>query len=207
MSKKGLTSFQKEYAKQLKRINKTVAQLEKQGFFFEKTFIPEVGKRISKKKIEQLKAIKPKYIKSQAQIMPFDTDDILSYDEYMNYLSNEQPNETNTGEYLILNELKNRIQIMTRQSHPLDYPIENRKSTLLVMLEEQIAYHEDNISIYVDHIKQNEFTIQKAIEAIEYGSTQEQIEIKGITQLAEIINFGPLDLLTAQNFEMEMEYV
>ena len=58
--RKKLTPNQQEYRKQITRLNRAIRRIEKAGYVFQEDIIFEMPKRVTKKAIERLKAIKPK---------------------------------------------------------------------------------------------------------------------------------------------------
>lgn len=77
MAKKKLTPLQREYNKQVSRINRAVKQLETQGFAFsDEPYTPP--KRATKKNIEKLKSITVRTLKQKAQYIDIDTGEVIS---------------------------------------------------------------------------------------------------------------------------------
>lgn len=77
MAKKKLTPLQREYKKQLSRINKTIKKLQSQGYYFsEEPTLP--AKRATKKSVEKLKNINAKTLKLKAQYIDTDTGEVIS---------------------------------------------------------------------------------------------------------------------------------
>lgn len=58
--RKKLTPNQREYRKQITRLNRAIRRIEKAGYVFQEDISFEMPKRVTKKAIERLKSIKPK---------------------------------------------------------------------------------------------------------------------------------------------------
>lgn len=68
-----MTKNQLEFKKQQNRLKRAIKRLEKQGYFDFDFEIPTQPKRVTKKRIEEIKAIKPKHILKNAQHVDFET--------------------------------------------------------------------------------------------------------------------------------------
>ena len=68
-----MTKNQLEFKKQQRRLKRAIKRLEKQGYFDFDFEIPTQPKRVTKKRIEEIKAIKPKHILKGAQHVDFET--------------------------------------------------------------------------------------------------------------------------------------
>ncbi len=68
-----MTKNQLEFKKQQKRLKRAIKRLEKQGYFDFDFEIPTLPKRVTKKRIEEIKAIKPKHILKNAHHVDFET--------------------------------------------------------------------------------------------------------------------------------------
>ena len=68
-----MTKNQLEFKKQQRRLKRVIKRLEKQGYFDFDFEIPTLPKRVTKKRIEEIKAIKPKHILKNAQHVDFET--------------------------------------------------------------------------------------------------------------------------------------
>lgn len=68
-----MTKNQLEFKKQQNRLKRAIKRLEKQGYFDFDFEIPTLPKRVTKKRIEEIKAIKPKHILKNAQHVDFET--------------------------------------------------------------------------------------------------------------------------------------
>lgn len=72
-----MTENQKQYRKQINRINRAIKRLEKEGFIIPSDVIPTQPKRISKKRISNLKAITPQAIRLKSQVVDIETGEIV----------------------------------------------------------------------------------------------------------------------------------
>lgn len=68
-----MTKNQLEFKKQQNRLKRAIKRLEKQGYFDFDFEIPTLPKRVTKKRIEEIKSIKPKHILKNAQHVDFET--------------------------------------------------------------------------------------------------------------------------------------
>ena len=68
-----MTKNQLEFKKQQRRLKRAIKRLEKQGYFGFDFEIPTLPKRVTQKRIEEIKAIKPKHILKGAQHVDFET--------------------------------------------------------------------------------------------------------------------------------------
>lgn len=76
-----MTKNQLEFKKQQRRLKRAIKRLEKQGYFGFDFEIPTLPKRVTKKRIEEIKAIKPKHILKNAQHVDFETGWVRSAEE------------------------------------------------------------------------------------------------------------------------------
>lgn len=68
-----MTKNQLEFKKQQRRLQRALKRLQKQGYFDFDFEIPKLPKRVTKKRIEEIKAIKPKHILKNAWHVDFET--------------------------------------------------------------------------------------------------------------------------------------
>ena len=76
-----MTKNQLEFKKQQRRLKRAIKRLEKQGYFDFNFEIPTLPKRVTKKRIEEIKGIKPKHILKNAQHVDFETGWVRSAEE------------------------------------------------------------------------------------------------------------------------------
>ena len=76
-----MTKNQLEFKKQQNRLKRAIKRLEKQGYFDFDFEIPTLPKRVTKKRIEEIKSIKPKHILKNAQHVDFETGWVRSAEE------------------------------------------------------------------------------------------------------------------------------
>lgn len=81
--RKGLTPNQKEYIKQVNRINNIVSREECKGIFFDyDTLYPKINSnRITKKSLKELQELTPKDIREKGYIFDEDSRQLIPYDE------------------------------------------------------------------------------------------------------------------------------
>lgn len=79
--KKKLTPNQQEWKKEIGRIKRFISQKEKEGFRFDFS-IPETPERITKKKLELIKSVKPSYLYEHGRYIKRDKTEITA-EEYL----------------------------------------------------------------------------------------------------------------------------
>ncbi len=67
MVTKKMTVNQQEWKKELRRLQQFIRKAKKRGYIFDEDVIPETPKRITKKRLSEIKAIKPDTLYSQAK--------------------------------------------------------------------------------------------------------------------------------------------
>lgn len=73
-----LSANQQEYLKQVKRIKQFISRAEKRGFIFNENVIPEQPKRVTKKRIQELKEITPNVLYSLSEYVDTSTGEIIT---------------------------------------------------------------------------------------------------------------------------------
>ena len=76
-----MTKNQLEFKKQQRRLKRAIKRLEKQGYIDFDFEIPVLPKRVTQKRIEEIKAIKPKHILKGAYHVDFETGWVRSAEE------------------------------------------------------------------------------------------------------------------------------
>lgn len=87
--KRKLTSNQKEYKKNLRRIKSYIRKYEKIGFEFEFK-IPEMPKRVTQKQLRLIREINPKTLSDKAFIINYQTGESLNISQYKRYIGEER---------------------------------------------------------------------------------------------------------------------
>lgn len=78
MVTKNLTPNQKEWEKELKRLQQFIRRAKKRGYTFSEDVIPETPKRITKKQLSKIKGINPQTLYSQAEFYNPETGETIS---------------------------------------------------------------------------------------------------------------------------------
>ena len=86
-----LTPMQQAYKKEIKRLERAIkSEYKNTGIELDKSLIPEMPKRVTKKQLQKIKSIKPKDLREQSQYIDYETGEILTYEEVKDYWQNEQ---------------------------------------------------------------------------------------------------------------------
>ena len=75
---KNITPNQQEWEKELKRLNQLIKRAEKRGYIFDENIIPKTPKRITKKKLSEIKEIKADALYNTAKYFDKETGQTIS---------------------------------------------------------------------------------------------------------------------------------
>ena len=75
---KNITPNQQEWKKELKRLNQFIKRAEKRGYIFDENIIPETPKRVTKKKLSEIKQINADVLYNTAKYFDKETGQTLS---------------------------------------------------------------------------------------------------------------------------------
>lgn len=78
MVTKKLTANQQEWKKELKRLQQFIRRAKKRGYTFNEDVIPEMPKRITKKRLSEIKGIKPDILYAQAEYFNAETGETIT---------------------------------------------------------------------------------------------------------------------------------
>lgn len=78
MVTKKLTVNQQEWKKELKRLQQFIRRAKKRGYTFNEDVIPETPKRITKKRLTEIKGIKPDILYAQAEYFNAETGETIT---------------------------------------------------------------------------------------------------------------------------------
>lgn len=85
MAKKHKTKLQQEYQRQVNRVKRRIRELEKRGYEFTDTVLPQTPKTITKKEVQKIADITPDVLYKQARAVDYETGEIISGIERRTY--------------------------------------------------------------------------------------------------------------------------
>lgn len=219
--RKKKTENQKAYQKERRRLLQSVRRAEKQGYIFPEDIVPELPKRVTKKRLEQIQKTKPKHLYKKAEFVYQETGEIVLAEQRKQEVKQEairKAKETRKRKkkistpivptyyptISIINTIRDRISELTREAKP-PIPIDNRKNELLVIFEDTVTMFGDNISEYEHYLEAHESEIAELLNVISYDSNAEQISASFVA-LGRILNAQSLSMAQAENLSMMAEY-
>lgn len=224
MAKKKKTVNQKAFQKERKRLQQTIRRVEKQGYIFPKDIVPPLPKRVTKKALEKIKAIKSSDLYSIAEYLYIDTGEIVPAEQRRVEVKKqgiEKAKQTRKKKkqkiktsvpsvyypvISIIDTVRGRIEELQREAKPL-INISQRKNALLDIFDDTVSYYDlnDNLSEYETYLKQHESEIADLLNLIAYDSDGEQINASFVT-LGRLINVTSLSMEQAENLSAMSEY-
>lgn len=212
---------QKAYKKERRRLLQAVRRAEKQGYIFPEDIIPELPKRVTKKRLENIQKIKPKELYKKAVYVYQETGEVVPAEQRKQEVKQEaikKAKETRKRNkkistpsiptyyptISIIETIKDRISELTREAKP-PVPIENRKNELLAIFEDNVTQYDDNIAEYEHYLEVHESEIADLLNVISYDSNAEQISASFVS-LGRILNMQALSMSQAENLSMMAEY-
>lgn len=224
MAKKKKTVNQKAFQKERKRLQQTILRAEKQGYIFPKDIVPPLPKRVTKKALEKIKAIKSSDLYSIAEYLYNDTGEIVPAEQRRVEVKKQgiekakQTRKKKTQKIKtsvpsvyypvisIIDTVRGRIEELQREAKPL-INISQRKNALLDIFDDTVSYYDlnDNLSEYETYLKQHESEIADLLNLIAYDSDGEQINASFVT-LGRLINVTSLSMEQAENLSAMSEY-
>lgn len=220
-NRKKLTENQKAYQKERRRLLQAVRRAEKQGYIFPEDVVPDLPKRVTKKRLENIQKIKPKDLYKKAEFVYEETGEIVPAEQRKQEIKQEaikKAKETRKKEkkiripsiptyyptISIIDVIRDRISELTRESKP-PIPIEFRKNELLSIFEDTVTLLGDNIIDYEHYLEEHESEIAELLNVISYDSNAEQISASFVT-LGRILNMKSLSMSQAENLSAMAEY-
>ena len=222
--KKKKTENQKAFQKERKRLQQAIRRGEKNGYIFPEDIVPSLPKRVTKKQLEKIKAIKPSDLYSIAVYLYEDTGEIVPAEQRRKEVLKQgiekakqtrkkkvkKANASVPNVYYptisIIDTVRGRIEELQREEKPL-INISQRKNALLDIFDDTVSYYElnDNLSEYETYLKQHENEIADLLNLIAYDSDGEQINASFVT-LGRLINVTSLSMEQAENLSAMSEY-
>lgn len=219
--RKKKTENQKAYQKERRRLLQAIRRAEKQGYIFPEDIVPELPKRVTKKRLEQIQKIKPKQLYKKAEFVYQETGEIVPAEKRKQEVKQQaiiKAKETrkrkkkisvpSVPKYYptisIIDTIRDRISELTREAKP-PVPIDNRKNELLAIFEDTVTMFGDNIAEYEHYLEAHESEIAELLNVISYDSNAEQISASFVA-LGRILNAQSLSMTQAENLSMMAEY-
>lgn len=204
MKRKKKTKNQIEYQKQRRRLQNAVYRGRKQGYEYPENIIPEMPKRVTKKALETIKAIKPLDLLKRAEFIDTQTGEVIpalqhreEVKQAKKRIRSERKKHQQTKvptSYLptfsVIDVIHERIENLTRKVG-VPFPIIERKNALLRIFEDTITLYSGNIAQFEEYLLSNEEVIAYYLNVIQYDSNAEEIQIS-FAQLARLLNVGEL---------------
>lgn len=219
--RKKRTENQKAYQKERRRLLQAIRRAEKQGYIFPKDIVPELPKRVTKKKLENIQKTKPKQLYKKAEFVYQETGEIVPAEKRKQEVKQEairKAKETRKRNkkistpsvptyyptISIIDTIRDRLSELTREAKP-PVPIENRKNELLEIFEDNVTLYVDNITEYEHYLEAHESEIADLLNVISYDSNAEQVSASFVS-LGRILNAQSLSMSQAENLSMMAEY-
>lgn len=233
--RKKQTENQKAYQKERRRLLQAVRRAEKQGYIFPEDVVPELPKRVTKKRLENIQKIKPKQLYEKAEFVYKETGETVPAEQRKQEVKQEaiiKAKETrkkkistpNIPTYYPtisiidkvderLNELfetelvDNSLHNLERKGNPL-FPIEARKNALIRIFDDTKTMYEGNENELEQYLIENEGEIFSLLNIITWDSdTPDQLKIQSsFSRLATLLNTRPLTPTQAESVSWEQEY-
>lgn len=198
-----LTPNQQEWKKELKRLQQFIRRAEKRGYTFPEDVIPETPKRITKKRLSEIKGINPQTLYSQAEFYNPDTGETLSGIEGRKFerkrstrkaqltkpIKQAQDTEISLPRQtdLVLQNIRDLINQFTPSSLWSDYWTQKKegdKNKLQSLLDNAIA--QEGADVVAERLQNYAGDIERIINSILYGSDEEQVQFD-MVEFATII--------------------
>lgn len=201
------TRLQQEYQQELKRLRKGFKRYEKEGYLFPDEKYGQLPKKVTQKKLESIKQVKPKQLTQISERVDLETGEILSQSP-----TQSAPQQTQTTaprqeeDYIpsltIVDSIRERINELpdvNRSARGGGIPIAGRRNGLLAILEDNVNSRDgEELEEYIDYLIQNQGALLSELTHITYESDEEKIKAE-FGHAAEILNGG--DVLTPMQSE------
>lgn len=217
--RKKQTENQKAYQKERRRLLQAVRRAEKQGYIFPEDVVPDLPKRVTKKRLENIKKIKSKQLYKKAEFVYQETGEVVPAEQRKQEVKQEaikKSKETRKKKISkpsipkyypiisVIDTIRDRISELTREAKP-PVPIENRKNELLSIFEDTVTMFGDNIIEYEHYLEVHESEIAELLNVISYDSNAEQISASFVA-LGRLLNTQSLSITQAENLSMMAEH-
>ena len=224
--RKKKTENQKAYQKERRRLLQAVRRAEKQGYIFPDDIVPELPKRVTKKRIEYIKSIKPSDLYKQAEFVYQDTGEVVPAEQRKQEVKQEairKAKETRKRKKKIsksrvptssvptyyptidvIDSLRVRLSELTREAMP-PIPIEARKNELIMIFEDTVTLYSDNIIELEHYLMAHEREIATLLDVISHDSDAEEVSASFV-RLGRLLNMQSLSMKQAENLSIMAEY-
>lgn len=192
------TRLQQEYQQELKRLRKGFKRYEKEGYLFPDEKYGQLPKKVTQKKLESIKQVKPKQLTQISERVDLETGEILSQSP-----TQSAPQQTQTKapqqeeEYIpsltIVDSIMDRISELPDVNYsPRGIPIGGRRNGLMAILEDNVNSREgQELEDYIDYLLQNQGPLLAELTHISYESDDVKIRTEFI-HAGEILNGGAI---------------
>lgn len=196
-------SAREQFEKEQIRVLKAITKLREQGYDVDTSVIPKINKKVSPKKLKDIKKLTTKKLKELAYTYDIEGEKI-SYKEYEQQLAEQPQNQEYYPTFDRIEMVRELIQNLERKAPP-PFPIENRKTILLSIFEDTITYYSADLSQLDEYLLQHEAEITESARVIEYASKEEHLNASFV-KLASILNVQALSPTQAENISSMTDY-
>lgn len=208
MAKKKQTPNQQQWKKELRRLKRFIRNAEKRGFKFDENVIPETPKRITQKRLNEIKQLKPNKLYEEAKYFDRNTGDVVSGSEgrrrersrasqkayETRRIKAQQPTiqvEEEINYPTFTDTVLSNVEEMIAEWEPSynwsNYWINKKgedRSKLMQILNEEIAV--SGRDAVAERLQASSSDIERIINAVMYGSQEEQTNF-ALVEFAQII--------------------
>lgn len=236
MAKEVKTSLQKEYQKERRRLLRAVKRGEQEGFIFPEDVVPSLPKRVSKKRLQEIRSIKPKHLYEKAQWLDKETGELVdaksalevkrkrkrkaeeqdisstskvqinSYYPTISAIEKVRERIRELGSFSSLETLGNNLADLKREVPP-PFPIEHRKNALLAIFDDTITLHEQQGTLD----QYENYIVERMCEIeghlnVIRFDSKEERIEASFASVARILNQGSLSVSQAESLSHMAEY-
>lgn len=193
MVTKKLTPNQQAWQKELRRLKQFIRRAKKRGYTFDENVIPETPKKITQKRLSEIRGIKPDTLYAQAEFFNPDTGETISgtagrtferkrsakKGQLTRAIRKAQESEVSLPQQssLILQNIRDILNQFTPSSRWSNYWVqkkENDKNQLENLLNSTIA--QDGEYVVADRLQNYAGDIERILNSVMYGSDEEQVQ-------------------------------
>lgn len=231
MKKRKRTALQTAYQKERRRLQQAIYRGKKQGYIFPEDLVPKMPKRVTKKSLEKIRAIKPISLYEKAEYLYKETGEVVpakdrkaevkqkaiakakitrelkkkSITLYEDYFPEEitQEFEGYIPTISVIDRVRSEIINLTRDTYP-KIPIDSRKNALLEIFEDTLNSYE-NPEEFEQYLIQHQSEIAELLYKIEYDSKAEDVELS-FASLGRLLNMKSLSPTQAEGLSLMSEY-
>lgn len=234
MSKKKLTKNQQLFKKEIDRIKRFIRSAEKRGYLFPSDIIPQLPKRVTKKRLEDIRELKPRKLYAKAEYVYQDTGEIVPAKVRQTeirkeaakkatlkrkakvkkievpepYVSRETLKKETTPYYptiSIIDKVRERLEDLQRFEHAAPLQIEQRKNELLRIYDDTVTLYSDEPEVLENYLKKHEQEIADKLDVIAYDSNGDKVNATFV-QLGRLLNMDELSKAQAESLSNLTEF-